>query len=120
MLTCGTLISQTPVVEPITDPESPPPQALTYQAQALDNKGEPIKKFEEEIEYFIKIRGSGDDLYTGKLEKGEDIKVLIPSIDSVCFCIKGFPININGKMHYHPDDIPQNRERDGKIKVEYE
>ena len=64
--TCSTVKSQTPLVGS-TDPDSPPPQALMYQAQALDNKGNPIK--EKSIHVHVLIHALKEDSNPPEWEK---------------------------------------------------
>ncbi|MFP4682021.1 MAG: hypothetical protein ACLFQB_16230, partial [Chitinispirillaceae bacterium] len=77
------------------------------EIEAYEEKREKKKvtlELEEETEILVTNSESGDIIFRGNITRGDCFGKLLPLSPKINIGIKGFPIEIDGKPHYHPDD----------------
>ncbi len=63
-----------------------------------------VLELDEETEVLVTIPKTDKVVYKGTIKRGDEFGMLLPVTPDINIGIKGFPIEINGRQHRHPDD----------------
>jgi len=77
---------------------------VAFSVTLVDDDENRKEDFEEAREYIVYNITNDVQLETGDIQESEDLKLLIPDSKDIIVGIDGYPYEIDGKVHRHPND----------------